>query len=103
MQPWPTADTYFHRPGKPPVRVIITRAIPGGIAAFGLGPSGPVAGKMFVRSGSPLELIVWAGKEHPGGVRVLELQPAGKRRMTATEFLRGHPLQEGDYFGPETP
>jgi methionyl-tRNA formyltransferase len=103
MQPWPTAYTYFHRPGKPPVRVIITRAVPGGIATFGLGPSGPVAGKMFVRSGSPPELIVWTGKEHLGGVRVLELQPAGKRRMTATEFLRGHRLQEGDYFGPETP
>ena len=26
MQPWPTAYTYFHRPGKPPIRVIITRA-----------------------------------------------------------------------------
>ena len=103
MQPWPTAYTFFHRQDKPPVRVIITRAVPGGVGAFGLGPSGPAAGMMFARSGAPPELIAWAGKEHPGGVRILELQPAGKRRMTAEEFLRGHKLQEGDRFGPETP
>ena len=36
-----------------------------------------------------------------GLVRVLELQPAGKKRMSAEEFLRGHPLREGDHFGPE--
>jgi methionyl-tRNA formyltransferase len=103
MQPWPSAYTYFHRAGKPPVRVIITRAAPGGVGAFGLGPGGPVAGEMFPRSGCPPELLVWAGNEHPGGVRILELQPAGKRRMTAEEFLRGHKLQAGDRFGPETP
>ena len=28
-------------------------------------------------------------------VEILELQPAGKRRMTPTEFLRGHRLQAG--------
>jgi methionyl-tRNA formyltransferase len=32
---------------------------------------------------------------------LLELQPAGKKRMTAEEFLRGHSLKEGDSFGPE--
>jgi methionyl-tRNA formyltransferase len=35
-------------------------------------------------------------------VYILELQPAGKKRMTAEEFLRGYPLKEGDWFGPET-
>jgi methionyl-tRNA formyltransferase len=28
MQPWPTAYTYLHRPGKAPVRVLIVRAVP---------------------------------------------------------------------------
>lgn len=28
-------------------------------------------------------------------VEVLELQPSGKRRMTAADFLRGHPLEPG--------
>ena len=32
---------------------------------------------------------------------VTELQPAGKKRMTAEEFLRGHPIQDGYRFGPE--
>jgi methionyl-tRNA formyltransferase len=36
-------------------------------------------------------------------VEVLELQPAGKRRMAAVEFLRGRRLQDGDRFGPEAP
>jgi methionyl-tRNA formyltransferase len=34
-------------------------------------------------------------------VKILTLQPAGKSRMTAEEFMRGHPLKEGDRFGPE--
>jgi methionyl-tRNA formyltransferase len=34
-------------------------------------------------------------------IRVLELQPAGKKRMTAEEFLRGHPITERTRFGPE--
>ncbi len=33
----------------------------------------------------------------------LELQPAGKRRMTAEDFLRGCPIQNGWRLGGETP
>jgi hypothetical protein len=32
---------------------------------------------------------------------VFELQPAGKRRMAAADFLRGHVLHPGDRFGSE--
>ncbi|MFO0848515.1 MAG: hypothetical protein U0871_08165 [Gemmataceae bacterium] len=35
------------------------------------------------------------------GPQILELQPAGKKRMTAAEFLRGYPLTDGHRFGPE--
>lgn len=38
-----------------------------------------------------------------GTIEILELQPAGKRRMTAEEFLRGRKPQAGDRLGPETP
>ena len=31
-----------------------------------------------------------------GALRLLEVQPEGKRRMTAAEFLSGHRLKEGD-------
>lgn len=44
---------------------------------------------------------VFVAVGHHRGIEILELQPAGKRRMTATEFLRGHRLQDGDCFGPE--
>jgi methionyl-tRNA formyltransferase len=35
-------------------------------------------------------------------LEIVELQPAGKRRMSAAEFLRGHRPEAGDRFGPET-
>ena len=46
-----------------------------------------------------LRLCVGAG----GGdvVEVHELQPAGKRRMSAEDFLRGRRPQGGDRLGPE--
>ncbi|MDZ7261580.1 MAG: formyltransferase family protein, partial [candidate division KSB1 bacterium] len=34
-----------------------------------------------------------------GSISILELQPEGKRQMTAEEFLRGHRLQVGEQFG----
>jgi methionyl-tRNA formyltransferase len=35
-----------------------------------------------------------------GALEVLELQPAGKRSMSAAEFLRGYRVQPGERFGP---
>jgi len=96
MQPWPTAYTFLHRPGKEPMRVIINR-LGGDLAGFwfdefGPGQSGATAldarGNFVVKSAD-------------AAVHVLELQPAGKKRMTAAEFLRGHPVVPGMCFGPE--
>lgn len=119
MQPWPTAYTYLHRAGKEPMRVIVNRAvIPQGIplhdsAGAVIGrflpetDSGP-PGKVAIQRMEPVlpslpaltgGLLVQAGGRT--AVEMLELQPAGKKRMTAEEFLRGHPLKEGDRFGPE--
>jgi methionyl-tRNA formyltransferase len=53
-----------------------------------------------VSAGNPARL--YAGTGFGGSVEILELQPAGKKRMSAAEFLRGHSLKEGDHFGPET-
>ena len=52
---------------------------PGGIAAE--------KGRLFVRTG---------GK---GWIEITELQPAGKRSMTADEYLRGKPAQAGEALG----
>jgi methionyl-tRNA formyltransferase len=108
MQPWPTAYTYLHRAGKEALRVIIIRAPIWGLHT---GHEPPPVGT--VTSGElpaewrkptlPRDEYVWLEVEADGNtiVKVLELQPAGKKRMTAEEFLRGYPLKEGDRFGPE--
>jgi methionyl-tRNA formyltransferase len=95
MQPWPTAYTFWCRPGQPPLRLIICRArvnedvdfedalAPGELGWTRTGP------RLFVGSGSD------------DAVEILELQPAGKKRMTAVEFLRGRPPRPGDRLGPE--
>jgi methionyl-tRNA formyltransferase len=95
MQPWPTAYTFFHRADKAPVRIIIYRASPfGPFFAF---PKQP--GLLLAPDGQQLQ--VSAGLL--GWIAVHELQPAGKKRMAAAEFLRGHLIHEGDRFGPEQP
>jgi methionyl-tRNA formyltransferase len=47
--------------------------------------------------GSGLDGLVVAGGT--GWLRILELQPAGKKRMTADDYLRGYPLVEGEVLG----
>ncbi len=44
------------------------------------------------------QLFVACGQ---GAVEIIELQPAGKRRMAATEFLRGNLLLPGARVGRE--
>jgi methionyl-tRNA formyltransferase len=96
MQPWPTAYTFLHRPGKEPMRVIICLA---GLHRYHgpeyRRPPGTIdhPGAIIVRCG--------IGPERQTTLRVDELQPAGKKKMTAEEFLRGYPVVEGMRFGPE--
>jgi methionyl-tRNA formyltransferase len=96
MQPWPTAYTYWHRPGHQPLRIIIHNAFAheggrGEHSSPGQIVLRPEAGRLYIAAGGG------------GPVEVRELQPAGKRRMPAAEFLRGHNLQPGDRFGPASP
>lgn len=114
MQPWPTAYTFFHRPGKEPMRVIVCRVkvsdaggwrknepfegrVLGSIVLPGIAGNHtrlPVESRIVVTAG-------WVEGQNPTAVEILELQPAGKKRMTADEFLRGYPIQDGYRFGPE--
>jgi methionyl-tRNA formyltransferase len=96
MQPWPTAYTFLHQDGKRPLRVIINRAKHFGVCLLGQ-PVAP-AGAVFLGHGEPGRLVVWSNYMW---IEILELQPAGKKRMSAAEFLRGHPIKEGHHFGPE--
>ena len=93
MQPFPTAYTFFFHGGQPPVRIIITKAVAtsaDGGSSFSAGDAIP----------TPARLVMQA--VGGGRVEILELQPAGKRRMAAIEFLRGHVIRDGDRFGPES-
>jgi methionyl-tRNA formyltransferase len=96
MQPWPTAYTFLHRAGKPPGRILVTKA-----EALARNPvDADKAGDVVIGPGVQDRLIIAAGGS---AVDILELQPASKRPMSAAEFRRGNPLQSGDRFGPEVP
>ncbi len=93
MQPWPTAYTAWHRAGEPPMRLLVCKA---GARPFAAGESGRPGDILL--TGDDKALRVAAGD---GVVEISELQPAGKRRMSAAEFLRGRRPRPGDRLGPE--
>jgi methionyl-tRNA formyltransferase len=98
MQPWPTAYTFLHGAKGPLERLLVLRA--GVVPDPTLILEGPRAGLVRALPGQ-LQFIVETGAGDQ--VEILELQPAGKRRMTAAEFLRGHALQSGCCLGGPTP
>jgi methionyl-tRNA formyltransferase len=87
MNPWPGAYTLVSLPGESPRRLKLHRVLP-----------------MHRRTGSPGQvlgstkrgLIVGTGA---GSILLLELQLEGKRRMSASEFVRGFPLSVGTMLG----
>ena len=93
LRPWPRAYTFWHRAEGTPLRLSIDRVQlaepPHGEAASAAGP-GEVAQ-------ATSRLLIAAGD---GPVDVLEVQAAGKRPMSAAEFLRGNRVAVGDRFGP---
>lgn len=93
MQPWPTAYTFLRKEGKPPVRLMIART--GKIIAASTGSSPPMPGLLWAGDGTGL----WAFCGNSEAIQIVEVQPAGKKKMAAQEFLRGHPLTVGDHFG----
>lgn len=90
MQPWPTAFTFLYRQGQEPLRLMIRRtalasrereqpeAAPGAVTTD--------ATRMWVRCGDGAYL------------EILDLQPAGKRRMSAQDFLRGNVMPEKSWM-----
>jgi methionyl-tRNA formyltransferase len=93
MSPWPTAYTYLHSAGQPPLRMIVHEA------AASATPPPDLACAAAFPCGDELGVACGQGS----AVVLRSLQPAGKRRMTAVDFLRGRRLQAGDRFGPESP
>jgi methionyl-tRNA formyltransferase len=95
MQPWPTAYTFWRREGKPPLRMMILKAKPTEKQASGNASSGQIVAAAEL----PPVVQVVAGDGRL--VDILEIQPAGKKRMTMADFLRGHPAQPSDFLGRE--
>jgi methionyl-tRNA formyltransferase len=92
LEPWPKTHTFWQRPGHEPVRLILERVEP--MAAILSDSGGIVAGTIIQADAQGL--VVACGE---GALRVQSLQPAGKRAMSAGEFLRGHPLKVRDRLG----
>ena len=94
MQPWPTAYTYWHRPGQQPLRLLVFKAT----VRLPLPGEEGTPGHVLVQLDlNRLRVVAGDGQV----VEVEALQPAGKRRMTAAEYLRGRKPQAGDRLGPE--
>jgi len=104
LEPWPRTYTFWHRAHGTPLRMIL-----GPLDVVESGKPAPSAVQSSrhppgaVRPGMVLEahgerLVIAAGE---GGVAPRTIQLAGKRAMGIAELLRGHPIQPGEWFGPE--
>jgi methionyl-tRNA formyltransferase len=84
MKPWPGTFTNWYRGTEHKLRLIVE-------SVEVTAADDPHPGEIIVadRTG----ILVGTGA---GAIRILRLQPAGKRLMTAEEFLRGHGLSVGD-------
>ena len=87
--PWPGAFTHLApASGKPPLRLVVARAM--------VSPRGDVKAEPGVVVACGPEGIDVAAAT--GAVRLLELTPAGKRMMSAADFLNGYKVKPGTCF-----
>jgi methionyl-tRNA formyltransferase len=87
LQPWPKTYTFWQRPAGEPLRLILDRV--------------HVEPATSLQAGVVLEadgdrLVIGTGQNT---IVVDSIQPAGKRVLSAAEFLRGYPVQSGERFG----
>lgn len=89
MQPWPTPFTYLHQEGREPRRLVIRQVEP---------ISGTTSGQLpgTILSVDKNQILVQTGSSP---VSIVQLQPEGKKPMSAADFLRGNRLVPGDRFG----
>jgi methionyl-tRNA formyltransferase len=88
LQPWPKTYTFWKRSAGEPLRLILDR-VRVESASHSAAPGTVVEAQQD-------RLLVATG----GGLLAIEaIQPAGKRVLSAGEFLRGYPLRAGDTLG----
>ncbi len=86
VQPWPGSFTVWDR-GQQPLRLIVSD-----MQVYQTDQLGE-PGEVIVSEGETL--VVACGQ---GSIQLLKVQPAGKRLMSAEEFLRGYQLAPGVRF-----
>ncbi len=89
LQPWPGCYTWWLR-DRAPLRLIVGR-----IDVAKASPESSLPGTVLA---TQAEGIVVACGENSAAV-LTALQPAGKRMLTAAEFLRGYPVAAGETLG----
>lgn len=89
LEPWPKTFTYWQRPPAEPMRWIV-----GNVTVL---PAPATSSPGAVLTAAGKQLIVATGD---GALAINTLQPAGKKMLTADEFLRGHAVQVGQLLGP---
>ncbi|WP_254511631.1 methionyl-tRNA formyltransferase [Anatilimnocola floriformis] len=87
LKPWPTTFTHWQRPGGEPLRVIVDHVI------VSNEPPAAEPGTVVVSDGK--QLVIATGE---GRISIDALQPAGKRVLQVSEFLRGYPVKVGEKF-----
>jgi methionyl-tRNA formyltransferase len=96
LDPWPRAYTHWQRSPGDPLRLIVHRTQ---LVSDDQRPTGLAGSVPLPRPGAVLEaaprLLIATGA---GRLELLALQPAGKRVLSAAEFLRGYPVSVGDTF-----
>ena len=107
LKPWPGSYTFWHRAGHEPLRLVVDRvavedsgqktedrrqgSTQYSVPSTQCSTAAARPGQVIVSDSK--RLIIATGTEP---ISLLTLQPAGKRHMTAEEFLRGYPLREGE-------
>jgi methionyl-tRNA formyltransferase len=90
LKPWPGTFTFWKRASGEPLRLVIDE-----VSVVPLDEQAPrVPGQVLVSDGK--QLIVATGD---GGLSIAAIAPAGKRHMSASEFLRGYRIREGEMLG----
>ena len=90
MEPWPKTYSFLHRATGPTMRLIL-----GPVSV--MDESEPNTPPGTVVEVVEDKIVVAAGRQQ---IMVATLQPAGKRLMTVSEFVRGNEVRPGDRFGP---
>lgn len=97
FEPWPRTSTCWLRVDHPPLRLILGQVVAKPVTTLGeVSLANYVPGQVVRATGDDLWVLTGNGL-----VAISQVQPAGKKMMGTSDFLRGHAVQVGDHLGPE--